>query len=307
MFASRTRNQVKEPAESKAKRGAAPPARRDAPEHNSLWQALAIRTAMVRPKLTVSQANDPYEQEADRVAEQVMRRPESRLQRVCASPTLQTKSDGNGGGTQKTPPLTSDAANLINSPAQGEPLGATVQQRIEPVLNADLSTVRVHRNLSAQKAAEQLGAKAFTSGRDIFLGAKQSPGDVHLLAHEATHVVQQSGQGKNASKAIQRDGASYHEGAVRIIWSDDYAEVYRRIVAAVDTSRNFSGIPRASMWQPFHTPAIQFHRRHSSRHLRDLNEGDRVEIHVSGFYDNVRPGVKSRFSGKRRTLASLLA
>lgn len=265
----------------------------------------------MQAKLKIGQPNDRYEQEADRVAEQVTQLPDLRLERACAFgggypqgrkaygihesasflyagaafPILQTMPYSHGSEKQKTPPLTSSLANFVNSPGQGEPLGVTMRQRIEPVLNADLSAVRIHRNLIAQQAAEQLGAKAFTHGRDIFFGPKHSPGDIHLLAHEATHAVQQSGQGGVASQIIQRDGASYHEGVVRIVWSDDYAEVYRRIVAAVDASRDFSGIPRASMWQSFHTPATQFHRRHSARHLSDLNEGDRVEIHVSGFYD----------------------
>ena len=38
----------------------------------------------LQPKLAVSQPDDPYEQEADRVAEQVMRMPELTVQRKCA-------------------------------------------------------------------------------------------------------------------------------------------------------------------------------------------------------------------------------
>jgi hypothetical protein len=41
--------------------------------------------ARVQTKLTVSQPDDPYEQEADRVAEQVMTMPEPRVQRACPS------------------------------------------------------------------------------------------------------------------------------------------------------------------------------------------------------------------------------
>ncbi|HEV7745428.1 MAG TPA: hypothetical protein VGO56_10570 [Pyrinomonadaceae bacterium] len=42
-------------------------------EQNSLWQSLAFGSVKLQPKLSISQPDDPYEQEADRVADQVMR------------------------------------------------------------------------------------------------------------------------------------------------------------------------------------------------------------------------------------------
>src|SRR5205814_9311657 len=70
----------------------------------------------------------------------------------------------------------------------------------------DFSNVRVHSDAKADTLNRSLNAKAFTLGHDIFFsrGAYQ-PGSVggnRLLAHELTHVVQQS------SRAAQRlDGA----------------------------------------------------------------------------------------------------
>ena len=43
------------------------------PERNPVWQSLALRTDSVRSKLAVSRPDDPYEREADRVADKVMR------------------------------------------------------------------------------------------------------------------------------------------------------------------------------------------------------------------------------------------
>lgn len=245
----------------------------------------------VQTKPTVGSPEDPYEQEADQVADQVVRviKSDTHIRRITESPVppIQTKPDtGNNSEPGKAPPVTQEVVELASNPAQGEPLGETMRQRIEPVLRADLSTVRLHRNGSAQRVADQLGAKAFTYGRNIFLGKGQNADDLRLLAHEATHVAQQIGPEKNGSGIIQRDGVGYHEGLVRIIWSDDSAELYRRIVAAADASHDFAGIPRAGMWQPFYTPAHRFHRRHSRRHPMDLNEGDQIEIHISGFYDS---------------------
>jgi hypothetical protein len=47
---------------------------------NPAWQALALRPVAIQPKLSIGQANDPYEQEADRVAERVMQMPAPRTE-----------------------------------------------------------------------------------------------------------------------------------------------------------------------------------------------------------------------------------
>src|ERR1051325_11274047 len=44
----------------------------------------ALDTLPLQAKLTINQPGDMYEQQADQVAEQVMRMPESRVQRTCA-------------------------------------------------------------------------------------------------------------------------------------------------------------------------------------------------------------------------------
>jgi hypothetical protein len=47
-------------------------------ERNPVWQSLAMRSGIIQPKLTVGKVDDPYEREADRVADQVMRMPAPR-------------------------------------------------------------------------------------------------------------------------------------------------------------------------------------------------------------------------------------
>lgn len=62
---------------------------------------------------------------------------------------------------------------------------------------ADLSGVRVHADAEAAGLAEDYGAKAFTYGRDVFLGAAAAGGGPDasgVLAHELAHTVQQSDQ-----------------------------------------------------------------------------------------------------------------
>jgi hypothetical protein len=66
---------------------------------NRLWQQLATR---VQPKLVVSAPGDPFEREADRVAEQVMRMQEPTVQRSSAVRAAGGASCSNCEGKEKT-------------------------------------------------------------------------------------------------------------------------------------------------------------------------------------------------------------
>jgi hypothetical protein len=79
------------------------------------------------------------------------------------------------------------------------PLGAEDRSFLEARFGQDFSAVRLHRDEPAARAAAGVGARAFTVGHDIVLGAHEhrpgSPGYRRLLAHELAHVVQQQGTG----------------------------------------------------------------------------------------------------------------
>jgi hypothetical protein len=78
----------------------------------------------------------------------------------------------------------------------GSALDATVRQQLGEALGADPGDVRVHTDGEADDLSRSLGAKAFTSGRDIFFrGGTFDPGSpegFELLVHESTHVLQQA-------------------------------------------------------------------------------------------------------------------
>ncbi|GAA1235280.1 hypothetical protein GCM10009665_26800 [Kitasatospora nipponensis] len=71
----------------------------------------------------------------------------------------------------------------------GHPLASGLRQEMEARLGADFSDVRVHADSGARRSAEQIGARAYTSGSHVVLGPEG--GDKHTLAHELTHVLQQ--------------------------------------------------------------------------------------------------------------------
>ncbi len=103
------------------------------------------------------------------------------------SQAQRSASAGPGGG-----PLEGELISKIQSErSSGQPMDTTVRREIEGSLGHDLSAVRVHSGETAADLSSQMGAKAFTTGRDIFLGEGASATDKSLLTHEATHTIQQ--------------------------------------------------------------------------------------------------------------------
>ena len=184
-----------------------------------------LRSQTLQPKLTIGAPNDKYEQEADRVAEQVMRMPEPWVQRPVEpeeeeeeKEAIQTKlADGMQVQRQvepeeeeeepiqtkqvstHAPPVTPNLATRIQSlKGAGQPLPPTVRSYMEPRFGHDFSRVRVHTDAKAAETARVLNAQAFTTGRNVIFGAGQyGPGTStgnRLLSHELTHVIQQSQQ-----------------------------------------------------------------------------------------------------------------
>lgn len=82
-------------------------------------------------------------------------------------------------------------AMAVQRNSGGQPLSDPLRSRVEPVVGVDLGGVRVHSDWLSQLAAANLGARAFTYGRDIYLGAGERASDVQLMAHELGHVAQQ--------------------------------------------------------------------------------------------------------------------
>lgn len=176
-------------------------------------RALGALLVAAQPKLTVGAADDPYEREADSIADEVVARLRSsappiesceegetrdrrsilsRLQRR-ASPSAELPEVGWTGGD-----LDSGAEAQIGSlRAGGSPLPTGVRRSMEGAFGADFGDVRIHRGVASAELNRKVGAEAFTVGKDIFLGAGTTSLECarsqHLLAHELTHTIQQDG------------------------------------------------------------------------------------------------------------------
>jgi hypothetical protein len=176
----------------------------------------------VQAKLTVGRNDDPFEREADALADAVMRDEPVAVpgagtgvpgvQRLCAECAAEaaddTLADGlvqraaDGGAAAAAPAAAEPAVD------SGSPLVPTVRSRLESSLGADLGDVRVHSGPAAQGMAQALHAKAFTHGEHIWLGPQQRADDLPLMAHEVAHVMQQ-GSGRARPDAVQRAPADY--------------------------------------------------------------------------------------------------
>jgi cell wall-associated NlpC family hydrolase len=170
-----------------------------------------IRSGSLQMKLRISQPNDIYEQEAERVADAVIQMPEPQaassgtphIQRACSTckeeKELMTKADN---ASEITHDLESSMRALKG---RGKPLPESMRTFYEPLFGHDLSNVRLHTGAQANELAQGVNARAFTTGTDVVFGAGQYSPDTmmgkRLLAHELTHVVQQSGI---AYKLLQR-------------------------------------------------------------------------------------------------------
>ena len=80
--------------------------------------------------------------------------------------------------------------------SSGQSLDPASRAFMEPRFSRDFSQVRVHTDAKAARSARALNADAYTVGRDVVFGqgqyAPHTSAGKRLLAHELTHVVQQS-------------------------------------------------------------------------------------------------------------------
>ncbi len=148
-------------------------------------------------KLAIGPGNDSYEQEADRIADQVLAAPAQRA--VRGGPTHIQRYARNEPGNADTAPDSVDHV-LARS---GRPLDPGLRIDMEQRFGHDFSRVRVHSDTAAAQSARELNALAYTVEHNIVFGSGQFNPDAHqgrrLLAHELTHVVQQTGPGALSS------------------------------------------------------------------------------------------------------------
>ncbi len=163
---------------------------------------LPPRQGLIQAKLASDQLGDEHEREADRVAAAVTTR----------------SGHGIGGG----PPLIRDPLRASQTVADlapssvgevlarpGMPLEPSVERDMGLRFMHDFSRVRVHCDAAAAKSADDIHAHAYTAGHNIVFarGAFEpgTPQGRRLIAHELTHVVQQSQAGARLQRSPKEE------------------------------------------------------------------------------------------------------
>jgi Domain of unknown function (DUF4157) len=147
-------------------------------------------------KLRVSQPGDAHEQEADQIADAVLRMPAAQKKASDETTAARAMASQTGGSQEIIPD------------SDGQPLDAATRAYMEPRFGHDFGQVRVHTDEQAAQAAADYHARAYTVGSDIVFGAEQYAPNTsagrQLIAHELTHVVQQ-GSDSAAAATVQRE------------------------------------------------------------------------------------------------------
>jgi hypothetical protein len=100
---------------------------------------------------------------------------------------------------------------IQNSSGGGQQMADSSTSFFADHMGHDFSNVNIHTDSSADSLNRSIGARAFTTGNDIYFRSGEynpnSSGGQELLAHELTHVVQQTGGAPVKPKRDDKDCA----------------------------------------------------------------------------------------------------
>ncbi|RZK18069.1 MAG: DUF4157 domain-containing protein, partial [Pedobacter sp.] len=186
------------------------------------------RAHCVQAKLKVGAVNDPQEQQADHIAEKVMRMPakvdfamggigagiaamnvqrkcnncegeekisrkEEKLKGIDQPEVLQAKAGESFSSGGNAPNAVQ--SGIASTKGIGSSLPSHVKSDLGGKIGADFSSVKIHDNAHAAKMTTHVNARAFTVGNDIYFNQGEynpnSSRGKFLLAHELTHTIQQ--------------------------------------------------------------------------------------------------------------------
>jgi hypothetical protein len=174
---------------------------------------------LIQRKPTIHSPGDPFEREANELADKVMRMDERAS--IGSLPAKIQRKSPEREEEEETPIRTATAPSGPKSAVRdgrtttraikgsGAPLPQEARSYFEPRFGYDFSRVRVHADGEAEQMARLEHARAYTFGCDIVFGSGEyAPGTAEgqrLLAHELVHVVQQAGGSTQGTLAAYRE------------------------------------------------------------------------------------------------------
>lgn len=219
----------------------------------------------------------------------VQRMIETGVLQVMCKTHFSVKAAGSNA-TQKTGPANgktvgSSVAGLISRSHSGSTLPENIRRELAELSGDELTDVRVHNDHAAHKAAEQLGAHAFTIGRSIYFGANQyqpsSSQGKQLLAHEAGHTIQQQKAAVPLLQNLPVNSVSdeYETEADRFA----HAAVNKKVNASLFMPITLTPLPMAARIQR------QIHFTRSNDTFRTNNMGVRAVANGFQIFETANP------------------
>jgi hypothetical protein len=126
------------------------------------------------------------------------------VEQACAPVVQRRNSDAQGHRGEGA--VHAAAAHGVATPSSPLPFASTIQRAFG---RHDVSTIETHQGPEAAASAHRMGAQAFATGRHVVLGGSA---DLHAVAHEAAHVVQQRG-GVQLQGGVGEVGDTYERHA----------------------------------------------------------------------------------------------
>jgi hypothetical protein len=258
----------------------------------------------LQAKLTVGAPNDIYEQEADAVAEKVMRMADHSAKNAfffqpasmpvqhkctpCEEAAKKTQRQEQSNAEVAAPQeLTNYVESLGN---KGTALPAQTQQFFGSRMGYDFSNVKIHTDSVAARSAQSINALAYTSGSNIVFNQNQyQPGTEsgkRLLAHELTHVVQQTGSirayrnkkafnfGKNDTASLMEDSFSMKKDKETKPWIEQILVTLDKTVTDVNGYTTYTGTGTVKYYNnPVKWPDLTFSATAGSEDLGMTTKG----------------------------------
>lgn len=222
-----------------------------------------------RPKFQIGRPGDAFEREADRV-ESIFRQP-LRAGAWQGGEGISMKNAPDDSSALVRPDMSVSLQQVEPTRSSGSVLDERVKREVGYRMGFDFGNVRVHTDESAVFMNKRLRSRAFTYGSDIYFNRGEYRPDSlegrSLLAHELTHVVQQScaGGGGMQRKMVQCTTVGevldnfFSPFSYERLWvmreSDNYTGIVRRWQPVIDAVRQVKAHLEANctMWSRNHT------------------------------------------------------
>ena len=167
--------------------------------------------------------------------------------------------------------------NVHHALASPRPLDPSLRSFFEPQFGHDFSKVRVHSNPAAEQSARDVNAHAYTMGRDIVFAKDQFAPETsrgrQLIAHELSHVVQQSRSVAQPGQVLRQPAEGHYPS------EDEQKEIEKLLKREFKTTRvvtSSSGVATVSKGRVLKTEEIkQLAARLEGPFVDELNKLDR--------------------------------